>query len=96
MEELEGNVSKFGRSLGSRGHKPSVDPCHFYLEDMPKSIVLSSLSHCSISYSKAFDKLKRALRTIVVFTFCYMHFSKMYAQEYDKLLKALYASALKV
>jgi len=79
MQELQGNVSKCSRSLCSKWYSHSFECYYFYLEDMPKSIVLSSLPHYSIGYSKAFDKLKGALCIIVVFTFSYLHFSNIYA-----------------
>ena len=68
-------MSKFGRSLGSRGHNPSIDPYNFYPEDMP--IVLLNFAHYFVDYCKVFDMLKRAICIIVVFTFSYFHFSKI-------------------
>jgi len=61
---------------------------------MPKSIVLLSLPHYFADYSKAFDKLKRALRIIIVFIFMfsYQQLFELYGQVYDKLLRALTAS----
>ena len=101
VEELQENVSKLSRSLGNRGYNPSIDPYHCYSEDMPLSIILSSLPHYSVDYFKTFDKLKSALCISIAFTFSYLHFCKMYeleckmcAQEYDKLVRAPYASTL--
>ena len=61
---------------------------------MPRSTVLSNLPHYSADYSKAFDKLKRALCIIIVFIFMfsYLHLFEMHGQVYDKLLRALTAS----
>ena len=61
-----------------------------YLEDMSKSIVLLSFPHYFVDYSKALDKLKRALCIIIefMFMFSYLHWFEMPAQTYDKLLHA--------
>ena len=88
-EKLEGRANEFDRSLGNyRGYNYSIDPYYFYLEDMPKSIVLSSLPHYSADYSKAFDKLKRALCILIffIFMFSHWHLFEMYVQVYDKIL----------
>ena len=58
-EQLEERTNEFDRSLSNyRGHNHSINFNYFYLEDIPRSIVLLNLPNYSIDYSKAFDKLK--------------------------------------
>ena len=94
-EQVEGRANGFDRSIGNyRRYNRFINSYYFYVEDMPKSIVLSSLPYYSIDYSKAFDKLKRALCIIIVFVFMfsYKHLFELHEQAYDKLLQALTAS----
>jgi len=87
IEEFQRNVNKFDRFLDNyRGHNPSIDAYHFYLEEITRGIVLPSLSHCLVDYFKAFHKLKWALYKIFVFIFMfsYLLLFEMHAHAYDK------------
>ena len=84
-------------SLGTfRGYNPSLDPCSLYLESMPLKIMLITAFNFFTDFSKAFDKFKRALMIIYAFLFrcSYLHRSKLHAQMFDKLLRALTKSEL--
>jgi len=58
-DQLEGKDNEFDRPLDNSGaYNHSINSYYFYLEDIPRSIVLLNLPNYSIDYSKAFDKLK--------------------------------------
>ena len=99
MEKSLRNANNLDGSLDNCSrYNPSIDSHYFYPKDMFRNIILSSLPHYFADYSKAFDKIKRALHISVVFIlmFSCLHFLKMYVQEYDKLVTALIASTLNV
>jgi len=93
---LGGNVDDYA-SLGYfRGYDLSIDPYCLCLGDLPKKITWAILNP-SYDFSKAIDKVKRMLNvfgTILVIT-SYLLFSKLWSQEFDKLLRALMMSDLK-
>ena len=61
-EQLEGKANDLDRSLGDYGwYNRYINSYDFYLEDLYRSIALSSLHYYSSDYSNAFDKLNRAL-----------------------------------
>ena len=50
-KQPEERVNEFGRSLGNyKAYNPFIDFYYFYLEGMPRSIVLSSLPHYSVMH----------------------------------------------
>jgi len=94
---LEGNEVDCSKSLDTfRGYDPSFNPYRLYLEDMPEKIILIITFNYSTDSSKAFDKFRRALIDIPRFIFgcSYLHSSELYAQVFDKLLRALTSSEL--
>jgi len=92
---LKGKVSDCIKSLGTfRRYNPFLDPYSLYLESMPLKIMFITTFTSFIDFSKAFDKFRRALVIISAFLFrcSYSHASELYAQMFDKLLRALTAS----
>jgi len=92
---LQGDVFDCMDSLGTfKGYSPSLDSYSLYLESMPLKIIFITAFTSFTDFSKAFDKLKRALTIILAFLFkCfYLHHSDLHAQMFDKLLRALMAS----
>jgi len=61
-ERPERRVNELDRSLGDyRGYNRSIGSYYFYLDNISKSIVLSSRPCYFVYYSKIFDRLKREL-----------------------------------
>ena len=93
---LQGNMFDCIDSLGLfRGYDPSLDPYSLYLESMPLKIIFITAFPSFTDFLKAFDKFKRALPiiSVVLFRCSYLHTSELHAQMFDKLLRALTASA---
>ena len=92
-----GNANNFV-SLGSfSGFNAFLDPYYMYLEDFPRKITWTTCFDPFYYFSMGFDKVKRILilfGVILVIAY-YLVFSKLWPQEFDKLLRALMASDLK-
>ena len=59
---LDERVNEFHRSLGNYKQFNSLTNSYWLcLEDMPKKVIWTPLSHCLFDFSKAFDKLKSAI-----------------------------------
>jgi len=93
---LEGNEINYYESPSTfRGYNSFLDPCSLYLEDLPRKIMLIIAFDCSIDFSEAFDKLRRALTIIPRFIVCsYFNSSELHAQVFDKLVRVLMVSEL--
>jgi len=94
---LEGNEVECVESLGNfRGYDPSLNPYSLYLGNLPMKIMYTIAFDHSHDFSKAFDKLRRALTIISSFMFkcSYLHSFELHAQVFDKLLQALTALEL--
>ena len=66
-----------------------------YLEDKPRKIMWNTFFTFSFDFSIGFALLKRALTffAVIIFMLSYCHAWKLYAEEFDKLLRALMVSA---
>ena len=86
----------FHESLGDiSGYDPSFDPDCANLEDVPRKITQSPFFTNIFDFSVAFGVFTRPL-TFIDSSFVvpsYLHHSEMHASTYDKLLRALIASA---
>jgi len=93
---LGANLDNFV-SLGSvRGYDPFTYPYYVCLEDLPKKVMWTMLFNPSHDFSKAIDMVKRTLNVFggVFIIASYLLFSKLWSQEFDKLLFALTTSDL--
>ena len=91
----KGKVSDCIRSLGTfEGYDPPFDPFHNHLVDIPRKIVWATFFDHSFDFSKAYDTIMKALIVIDVSfpVFSYIHHSRMHAEVYHMLLRALTAS----
>ena len=69
-------------SLGTfGGYNPSFDPFHAYLVKFPRKLMWTTFFNHSFDFSKAFDKVKRALDIIdtIVLLFSNVHASELCA-----------------
>ena len=93
---LDRNVDYY-RTLGYlRAYDRCIDSYSSYLEGFPRKIMWSIFFNPSCDFSKTFDKVKRILIVFgVIFFFAsYLVFSKLWSQEFDKLLRVLTTSDL--
>jgi len=84
-------------SLGYlRGYNPSIDPYCVSLEHLPRKITWTTFFNPFYGFSMGFNKAKRifVLFGVILITAFYLIFSKLWSQEFDKLLHALTASNL--
>ena len=79
-----------------RGYDPSIDPYYICLGDLPKRIMWTTLFTPSYDFSMVFAKVKRilVLFSVILVIASYLLFSKLWSQEFDKLLRALTMSNL--
>jgi len=86
----------FHESLSDiRGYSPSVDPYCAHLEDVPRKIKWSTFFDHTFDFSTVFGKFKGPLTLFApsFLVFSYPHHSDLHAITYDKVLRALMASA---
>ena len=91
-----GNVETF-ESLGNySGYDVTLDPYCIYLVDKPKNILWNTFFTFSFDFSMAFALLTRTLIFLVMFivVLSHHHACEPHAAAFDKLLRALTASAL--
>jgi len=84
-------------SLGYfRGYDPSIDPYCVCLEYLPSNVMWTTLFNPFYYFSTPIGKVKRILNVFsVVFVIAsHLLFSKLWSQEFDKLLHNLTASNL--
>jgi len=84
-------------SLGYfRGYNSFIDPYCICLEDLSRKVMWTTVFNHSYDFSKAFDKVKRMLIvfSVILVIASYLIFSKLWSQEFDKLLHVLTASNL--
>ena len=94
---LSGNANNFA-SLGCfRRYDPTIDRHYVRLEDLPRKITWTTFFDPSYDFSKAIDKVQRVpiLFGVVFIIAFYLLFSKLWSQEFDKLLRALTVFDLK-
>jgi len=91
---LGGNVETF-ESLGNfSGHNVTLDPYCINLVDKPRKIMWSTFFDFSFDFSMALTLTGLILFFVLIFMFCHCHACEPHAMAFDKLLRALTASAL--
>jgi len=92
-----GNANNFVTLGCFNGFNLSLDPYCMYLEDLPTKITWTTVFNPLYDFSIAIDKVKRIpiLCGVVFIIAFYLLFSKLWSQEFDKLMRALTASNLK-
>jgi len=94
---LGGNVENL-ESLGHLcGYDATLDLYCIYLVDKPGKIMWNTFFDFSFDFSLAFTLLKRALTSlsVIIYVLSYSEVWKPFAEEFDKLLRALIASEWK-
>jgi len=84
-------------SLGYfRGYHPSIDPYCVCLEDLPRNVMWTIFFNPSYNFYKGFAKVKRILIVfgVILVIASYLVFSKLWSQQFNKLLHVLTASNL--
>ena len=94
---LGGNVDNFPSLRYFCRYDASLEPYCIFLVDKPRKIVWNIFFAFSFDFFMALALFKRAPTFFGVITFMlsYFHAWKLYAEEFDKLLRALMISGLK-
>ena len=94
---LSGNLDDYLYLGYCRGYDPSIGPYCLYLEDFPRKAVCTAFFNHSYDSSKKFDKVKMILIVsgVIFVIVSYFVFSKLWSQEFNRLLYVLMASNLK-